>query len=111
MQIADSRRYQGSDTVFEEGTTSDRVYIIQDGTVEFIRGQRVVGRRSGGMCFGELGAIDHLPRSATARVVKGPATILSISSNVLAERNGKVALKLYRNLANALASQLRQQSI
>ena len=57
--------------VFHEGNPSDDAYIIGMGSIEILentaRGQKVMGILGENEIFGEMGLIDGLPRSATAR--------------------------------------------
>lgn len=78
--------FNKGDEIFSEDSTPDGVYIVKDGLVEIYRSLDTpegvrdveldrVGPR--GM-FGEMGLIDHQPRSASARAL-GPTTLLFIS--------------------------------
>lgn len=78
--------FKKGDQIFSEDSTPDGVYIVKDGLVEIYRSLDTpegirdieldrVGPR--GM-FGEMGLIDHQPRSASARAL-GPTTLLFIS--------------------------------
>jgi len=57
--------------VFHEGNPSDFAYIIGSGSIEIFDetadGQKVLGVLGKNDLFGEMGLIDGLPRSATAR--------------------------------------------
>jgi CRP-like cAMP-binding protein len=77
--------FKKGEQIFSEDTLPEGVYIVKDGLVEIYRtlespsGTRDVeldrvGPR--GM-FGEMGLIDHQPRSASARAL-GPTTLLYI---------------------------------
>jgi CRP-like cAMP-binding protein len=59
------------EVVFHEGNPSDCAYIIGAGSVEILEntpgGQKVLGVLGCNEIFGEMGLIDGLPRSATAR--------------------------------------------
>ncbi|MFK7911290.1 MAG: Crp/Fnr family transcriptional regulator [Akkermansiaceae bacterium] len=112
LQIAESTDFAEGDVVFEEGSKSDNMYIIKAGSVSIshsINGkEEVLGEAGVGECFGEMGAVDEAPRSATVTVVNGPATILSISSGVLSEKNKDVALKFFQSFAKVLSGRLRE---
>jgi len=57
--------------IFHEGNPSDYAYIIGTGSIEIFEttpgGQKVLGILGDNEIFGEMGLIDGLPRSATAR--------------------------------------------
>lgn len=60
--------------IFHEGNPSDCAYIIGAGAIEILEsspgGQKVLGILEDNEIFGEMGLIDGLPRSATARALK-----------------------------------------
>jgi CRP-like cAMP-binding protein len=64
------------EVIFHEGNPSDCAYIIGSGSIETLesspRGQKVLGILEDNEIFGEMGLIDGLPRSATARALKDP---------------------------------------
>ncbi len=71
VRSAHQRTLEPGETVFEEGDSGDRFYVIQAGEVELSRmgesGQRVVARLGAGDFFGELGVV--LGKPFTARAV------------------------------------------
>ena len=59
-------------TVFEQGTMGDSIYVVKEGKIELVRelasGAEEVATTAGpGEYFGEMGPLFALPRSATAR--------------------------------------------
>lgn len=62
------------EVIFHEGNPSDCAYIIGAGSIEILEstpgGQKVLGVLEDNEIFGEMGLIDGLPRSATARARK-----------------------------------------
>jgi CRP-like cAMP-binding protein len=71
VHSAHQRTLEPGETVFEEGDSGDRLYVIQSGEVELSRtgesGQRVVARLGAGEFFGELGVV--LGKPCTSRAV------------------------------------------
>lgn len=65
------RTLEPGETVFEEGDSGDRLYVIQAGEIELSRtgeaGQRAVARLGAGDFFGELGVV--LGKPCTTRAV------------------------------------------
>jgi CRP-like cAMP-binding protein len=60
--------------IFREGDTSDVAYVIVKGKVEIFRSfpsvpQYQLAVLEAGQMFGEMGVMDHAPRSASARAL------------------------------------------
>jgi len=61
------RRIPAGEVIFQQGERGDEsMYVVQDGSVEIRDGDRVVETVSAPGLFGELGLIEHEPRSLTA---------------------------------------------
>jgi CRP/FNR family cyclic AMP-dependent transcriptional regulator len=71
VRSAHLRTLEPGETVFEEGDSGDRLYVIQAGEIELSRTsesrQRVVARLGAGDFFGELGVV--LGKPCTSRAV------------------------------------------
>jgi NADH dehydrogenase len=66
--------FEPNETIFREGDWGDSLYIIVDGEVEITRdvpgrGDVPFARLGRGECFGEMGLVRQMPRSATVRTV------------------------------------------
>ena len=65
------RSFVSGDVIFREGEPSDAAYLVVSGIVEIVLGYESAHRKTiavagKGEYFGEMGAIDNCPRSATA---------------------------------------------
>jgi CRP-like cAMP-binding protein len=74
--------FKGGETIFRKGDQSDAAYLITQGQVEIVQVRRdgdseTIAVLNRGEYFGEMGAIDDRPRSATA-VAKGPVACMSV---------------------------------
>src|SRR5205085_12014254 len=50
--------------IFNEGERADCMYAVIEGEVEIVRGSHVLETVPPGGVFGEMGILDHIPRSA-----------------------------------------------
>jgi putative ABC transport system ATP-binding protein len=74
---------QDGETLFEQGTMGDEIFVVNEGEIEIVRelpsGANELLRVAGtGDYFGEMAPLFALPRSATARA-RGAATVTSYS--------------------------------
>ena len=74
--------FKGGDVIFREGERSNAAYLITSGQVEIVRVRdggksETIAVLNQGEFFGEMGAIDDKPRSATA-IAKGPMACMSV---------------------------------
>ncbi len=67
------RQFSAGETIFSEGDDSGEAYLIHSGRVEILknspRGQLCLAVVGAGDVIGEMGLLEELPRSATARAV------------------------------------------
>src|SRR3989442_15536620 len=61
--------------IFVEGQAATEMFIVRNGTVTLRRGGEILKTLDPGEIFGEMGLIDHAPRTATA--VAGPGCRLT----------------------------------
>jgi CRP-like cAMP-binding protein len=109
------QNFKPDDLIFREGDKSDAAYLIISGNVRIVKGYgtsnpkelAVVGA---GEYVGEMGAIDNLPRSASAvaedRVVCTPVTPAEFMD--MLRRNPDEAIDLLRILFERLRAANRR---
>ena len=101
-----SNIYEPGDTIIEQGDDTNSVYFLMSGTVhvlDYSRSHRAVTYASlkDGEMFGEMAAIDGLPRSAwvcaisTCKVISLPGTTFI---NLL-KNNADISLKILKKLS------------
>jgi CRP/FNR family transcriptional regulator, cyclic AMP receptor protein len=64
-RIAERLHIQAGEVILREGRLGRELFVILEGTATVTRAGRVVNVRRGGDYFGELAAIEAVPRSAT----------------------------------------------
>lgn len=75
--------YKSGDVIFREGEPSDAAYLIVSGKVRIVKGHgtdrpRELAAVGAGEYVGEMGAVDDLPRSASA-VADGIAVCMPVT--------------------------------
>ena len=103
------RRYDGGELILDRDSGSRGVYFVVDGRVQ-VANYSLSGReialatiRAGGY-FGELAAIDHLPRSATVTAA-GKCLLAVMSPTVFSELlpdHPEIALQVLQRLAKII---------
>jgi CRP/FNR family cyclic AMP-dependent transcriptional regulator len=67
-------RFEAGGVVFAEGADGDFLYVVVDGNVEVMVGDKLVDIAGPGDILGEMALIDSKPRSATA-IARTPARL------------------------------------
>ncbi len=102
-------------TIFEEGTDSDKLYLIMKGNVEVHVGDRLkkVGSVGAGECLGEVSALSKKPHAATAcAAAEVEAAVVSRDDfERLIRHRPDIGVALYRNLALGLGSKLQRSDL
>lgn len=121
LRLMQAEHFPEGKVIFREFDQGDKMYILFSGSVEISKRvgkhedglvqETIIAKLIPGDSFGELGLIDHRPRSATARAVAN-SMVFSISLDKLDKisRNPKFAFlsyRLFRNFATMLAGRLR----
>jgi predicted acylesterase/phospholipase RssA/CRP-like cAMP-binding protein len=105
------RHLAAGDVLFEEGDPSDAAYFVTAGRLRVSQrgtdgGAQVVAELGRGEVVGELGLLDHAPRSATVRAVRD-STLAALSADVFEGLIARSpALMLY--VARGLLTRLRR---
>ena len=108
--------------ILTEGTPGDGMYVVLEGEVEIFLPQRSgtglrrpsrvgLNRLGPGRCFGEYGALDDQPSSASARAVGAAklALVPRAKFRELLERHDAIGRVVYANLLRFLIGRLRSK--
>ena len=94
--------------IFHEGSLSDCAYIIGMGSIEIYtttaQGKKTLGILGENEIFGEMGLIDGLPRSATARACETSVIFILTAQTFeqLVHKNPKALLPILKILTHRL---------
>jgi CRP-like cAMP-binding protein len=99
-----TRSYKAGEIVFREGDPATELFIIKEGRVDILSGNRLLDSIDGNGIFGEMALIDAAPRSASA-VAASDVTVVPISEKqflFLVSQTPFFALNLLKVLARRL---------
>lgn len=96
-----TKTYAAGQTIFREGDPANNMYVLDQGEVEIATGSRVIDAIQTGGFFGEMGLINHKPRSAsaTARVDSTIVVIEESDFYFLVQHSPYFALEVMKVLA------------
>lgn len=104
-----SRSFAPGECLFLEGDRSNRVYVCEDGRIRIFvtmasGRELLLGRKEPGELFGELSALDHRPRSASATAEVATVVSTMSSDELLDElyRQPQLGVELLVRLAQQL---------
>lgn len=107
--IAQERQFTGGSTIFKEGDPGDGVYFVKAGRVEisgFVSSgvRRVFSFPGPGEIFGEMAAIEHRPRSATATTLEATEVYFIPQAEMLSliKRSPALAFSLLQEISGRL---------
>ncbi len=88
---------EAGETLIEQGTMGDLIYVIADGEFEIVRelpsgGEETLKLAKTGDYFGEFGPLFHMPRSATVRATTD-STVIAYTVAAFRERLGAAGLR------------------
>jgi len=89
---------------FSEGQTSDKMYLLLEGEASLARGKKMIDIVKAGEIFGEMAAITHRPRSASA-IARSACRVISLDGKQFQQaiqRTPEFALMLMQIMINRL---------
>jgi serine/threonine protein phosphatase PrpC/CRP-like cAMP-binding protein len=110
--MARPRAFKDSDTVVNEGTPGDSIFVVLKGNAKVRKGDAEIAKFEAGHFFGEMSLIEKAPRSATV-VSDGASQMLEIARGdffkILREEKD-IGVKLLWNFVTELSKRLRATS-
>jgi CRP-like cAMP-binding protein len=111
------RRFQAGEVIVQSGTPAEEMYFIARGrasaTIKQAHGDiKRLGTFSSGMVFGEMGVLEHAPRSAEVIAdTEVDCDLLKLEDfEKLGESHPHIKLTILRNLALLLSRILRKRN-
>jgi CRP/FNR family transcriptional regulator, cyclic AMP receptor protein len=118
--ICFEKQFSKGQIIAREGEVGDELFIISDGFVEVLLGERpnsparVVVSMGSGQLIGEMALLDQGPRSATLRATSQPTVVQMIRRpdfENLCQQNTHIGYIVMRNLAADLSFKLRLRNL
>lgn len=91
--------------IVHEGEIDPTFYVVVDGTVSVLKGQRAIIQLGAGDCFGEMALISGRRRSATI-VADLPVTAVKLRASIIDRVSVNCQLKFQRSFLTALIERL-----
>lgn len=108
LQFCKSKSFKDGETILKENTKGSDFFIIVTGSAIIKKEGKVIDVLRSGECFGEMGALSDIKRSASIES-KGDTVLLDIDIERLEVLKMEIQLKLYKNIALVLAERLRKR--
>jgi len=103
-QIEHYQPFAPGQAIFREGEPGDSLYIVAEGQVDIVLGERILETVGPGGILGELALIDDKPRSASA-IARTECLLAPVNREhflALVQRTPLFALQVMRAIANRL---------
>ena len=106
----DTKEFYRGDVIFREGAPGDCTYEIQTGCVGVYRdyggpNETEIAKLYGGKVFGEMGLLEHAPRSATVVVLEDNTVLTKVTEGEFFsyfEENPSVILNIMQQMCSHL---------
>lgn len=91
--------------VVKEGEIDDAFFIITAGHVEVSKEGQVLSELGEGDCFGEMGYLNKIKRTATV-TAKSPVTLMKVNSTLIEQVTAECQLRFYKVFLRVLIDRL-----
>ncbi|SVC32297.1 uncharacterized protein METZ01_LOCUS285151 [marine metagenome] len=106
------RYFKKGQIVLKEGNTDRDAYIIEHGECEVLKNKEVIATLGKNEIFGELGWLQHIPRSATVRAVSDVTlrVIKAEEAPLFMEHNPKALIPVLKVVCSRMGDMLDKMS-
>lgn len=102
------QEYQVGEDIICEGHTNRAFYIVTRGSVEVTKRQSPIDMLRPGDCFGEMGYLADIKRTATVAAKEPDTTVISLTSALIEQLPDTVQLKFTKAFIRVLVARLQQ---
>ncbi len=100
--------YQPAEDIIREGHINNSFYILTRGSVEVNKGQVVIDKLGVGKCFGEMGYLANIERTASILALEPDTAVIRINSLLVEQLPANVQLKFTKAFIRVLVARLQQ---
>jgi serine/threonine protein kinase len=93
------------EVIIEEGEIDDAFFIITSGRVNVTKSGTDIGQLTEGDCFGEMGFLNKIKRTATIRA-DGPVSLMKVNSTLVEQVSSDCKLRFYKVFLRILIERL-----
>ena len=97
--------YQPNDMVIQEAEIEDFFYIVVSGEAEVRKGGQLISTLSKGECFGEMGFLRSIKRTATV-IAMSKLLVLKVNSILVESLSQECQLRYYKSFNESLIDRL-----
>jgi CRP/FNR family cyclic AMP-dependent transcriptional regulator len=118
--ICVEKQFNPGELITREGAGETELYVISEGFVEIMLGERtaasarVVVSLGPGQIIGEMALVDQGPRSASIRATSNPTVVQKIKRvdfDALCQQETRIGYIIMRNLAADLSFKMRHRNL
>ena len=104
--------FKKGQTILEEGDTSREAYIVNSGKVTVVKNDEILATLGQNEIFGELGWLQHIPRSATVMAIEDVSlrVIKAEDAPLFMEHNPKSLIPVLKIVCSRMGEMLDKMS-
>jgi serine/threonine protein kinase len=99
------KNFKAGEVVVKEGELDDSFFVIVSGDVYVQKGKTPLGSLKAGDCFGEMGYLSKIKRTATVRA-KTDVSLLRVNATLMERASRDCQLRFYKVFAHTLIERL-----
>jgi hypothetical protein len=109
LAVGQVREFEPGTSIVKEGDSGDDLYVVIRGRAAVLKDGVAIAELGPGGHFGEMGLVDHTPRSATVRAEEPSAVLHIVRQDLMnvMRREPTIGVKLLWGLVQTLSDRLR----
>ena len=100
-------RFAKEETIFRQDTTGSQMYVVLDGKVGVVEGEKCLAELGAGAMFGEMALVTKKPRSASIIALEDSRLFVLSESTFERLMTKRVAIRILLNIVRVLSDRLK----